>query len=246
MNTNPQTLIVVMPVYNSQKTLPMAIESILSQSYRNLRLVIVDDNSSDQSLEIAKLYLKDNRVTVLHNKKNMGAYYSRNVGLHFFKNSVWGYFTTHDADDVSFEHRYLRIVRMLKLPRIVAVQDTFQRIDLRNGKELGAALTMAHAVFKRQVFASIGYFENVRFGADWEYWQRLNAFNKKNRYKTSAIKDVVGDSFVHENNLTIQIPLTSIHRKRYMSSTRKSVAIMSSIENWYRDFVNNQVTEVIS
>lgn len=236
MNTTSQTLLVVMPVYNAQRTLSMAVESILSQSYRNLKLVIVDDRSTDKTLDIASMYLGDERVSLYRNMKNMGAYYSRNVGLYLNRNDRWKYFTTHDSDDISFEHRYIKIIRMLRRPRNIAVQDTFRRIDMASGKILGDQLTMAHAVFNRLAFERLGYFENVRFGADWEYWNRLNAWNRINRYRTSAINEVVGESFVHDANLTVQIPINSPARNQYIKDTRKKMRFLSSSADYYEPF----------
>lgn len=241
-NSNPQTLLVVMPAYNSQATIAMAIESILNQSYKNLRLVIVDDASEDNTLKIAKMYLKDPRVSVYHNKKNLGAYYSRNVGLYMFRNKNWGYFTTHDADDVSFEHRYIKLIRMLRRPRYSGVQDTFRRVELRSGRDLGAHLTMAHAVFQRHVFDDIGYFHMVRFGADWEHWTRLNSWNRVNKFKTAAVTEVLGESFVHEKNLTVQIPINSSARLNYIKKVRQDIRTRNITEDWYRGFTFNDNT----
>lgn len=237
MDTNSQTLMVIMPVYNSEKTLRGAVDSILEQSYRNLRLVIVDDASTDKSFEIAKEYAKDVRVVLLRNKQNRGAYYSRNIGLDFIKQLNWGYFTTHDSDDISFMHRYLKIIRLLKNPRVVATRDIFERVDLRTGQSLGSHTTMAHAVFKRSVFEKLGYFENVRVGADWEYWHRMNVSNTGTRLKTSLVNEVVGKSYIHGNNLTVQIPLNSVHRKAYVQGTKKRTRKRSIEGKWYREFV---------
>lgn len=234
--TNPQTLIVVMPLYNAEATAEHAIESILGQSLKNLRLIIVDDASTDRSFEIAKRYASNPKVTLLRNANNRGAYYSRNAGLYFVRGMSWGYFTTHDADDISFEHRYLTMVRALKRPRIVAVQDSFERVELKTNKSLGSSLTMAHAAFHRHIFDSIGYFEEVRFGADWEYWQRMNAYNSYNKFKSYAIQETMGKAFIHENNLTTKIPLKSVHRRNYMHETRQRVKKMSAGANWYRHF----------
>jgi glycosyltransferase involved in cell wall biosynthesis len=236
MNTNPQTLLVVMPVYNGQRTLSMAIESILNQSYRNIKLVIIDDCSTDNTLQIASMYLGDGRVSVYTNKQNMGAYYSRNVGLYLFRNKNWGYFTTHDSDDISFEHRYIKLIRMIKKPRTTAVQDTFRRIEMSTGKVLGENLTMAHAVFNRQAFDAIGYFENVRFGGDWEHWTRLAAWNKINRSRTLATADVLGESFIHDNNLTVQIPLGSYQRSNYIKDVRRKMKTLAPMGNYYYSF----------
>jgi len=244
MHSNPQTLMVIMPVYNSERTLGLAIESVLNQSHRNLRLIIVDDASTDQSLEIARSYLSDSRVAVFCNKENMGAYYSRNVGLGFISTQNWGYFTTHDADDISYPHRYLKLIKSLKSHKHVAVQDVFRRINLKTGKVIDSSLTMAHAVFKHEVFKKIGYFEMVRFGADWEYWQRMNAYLRDSRYSSTAIKETLGDSFIHDNNLTVQIPVNSRRRKEYIKTTRENIAKMIQQRSFHRDFqINTRITK---
>ena len=236
MNTNPQTLVVVMPVYNSQATLSMAIESILGQSYRNLRLVIVDDASEDESLDIARSFMHDSRVVVLQNKENRGAYYSRNAGLDFFKDMNWGYFTTHDADDISYKHRYFKMITLMKRPRVFAVQDTFRKIDLKTTTVIESKLTMAHAMFKREIFKRIGYFEVVRFGADWEYWQRAMAFMKERKMQSVSISETLGDALIHNNNLTVQIPVGSTPRKQYVKHSRKNIAKMVEQGLLYRSF----------
>lgn len=247
IKTNPQTLVVIMPAYNSEATIGKAIESILSQSYRNLRLVVVDDCSTDSTLAIAKSYLRDDRVAIYKNNKNSGAYYARNVGLAAVKDVSWYAFTTHDADDVSFEHRYVRSIKFLKKPRFVAVQDTFRRIDLKTKKNLGESLTMAHAVFAREVFEKIGYFEVVRFGADWEYWLRMNAYSKHERMRSISIQEVVGESYVHKDNLTVQIPIGSALRRKYIKDSYANMIPMNSNFNWYRDFnIDNSITELIA
>ena len=82
-------ILIVMPVYNAEKTLRLAIDSILNQSYKHFYLIIVDDCSTDSSLEIAKEYAKDSRVKLYRNTENRGAYYSRNIGLYFGKKLRW-------------------------------------------------------------------------------------------------------------------------------------------------------------
>jgi len=230
------TILVVMPIYNAQDTLDLAIQSILNQTYKNFKLVLVDDCSTDNSLNIAKSYTYDDRVLVYQNSKNRGAYYSRNVGLKTHSDKIWGYFTTHDADDISYENRFASMVRMLQSSRINAVQDTFERKDYETKRSLSTLLTIAHAMFKRSVFDKIGYFEEVRFGADWEYWARLNVYNKESNLSTRAINDLMGESFIHKNNLTIQIPLNSIKRKNYITESRIKHRQMLSANNLYIDF----------
>ncbi len=72
---------VIVPVYNVAKYLPACIESILAQSYSNFELLLVDDGSTDGSLDICNSYAsQDNRIKVL-SKHNGGVSSARNLGL---------------------------------------------------------------------------------------------------------------------------------------------------------------------
>ena len=70
-----------MSVYNGEKYLAEAIESILHQTYKNFEFIIVNDGSSDKSIDIIKEYMtKDNRI-VLIDRENKGLPYSLNEGI---------------------------------------------------------------------------------------------------------------------------------------------------------------------
>ena len=78
--TQPKISIIV-PVYNSEKYLCACIDSILSQSFRDFELILVDDGSRDSSQRICDDYAqKDSRIKVIH-KKNGGVSSARNAGL---------------------------------------------------------------------------------------------------------------------------------------------------------------------
>lgn len=73
---------VIVPVYNNENDLEKCIESILSQTYKNFELILVNDGSTDKSPQICEKFAdKDNRVKVIHRKKNGGAAAARNDGL---------------------------------------------------------------------------------------------------------------------------------------------------------------------
>ncbi len=72
---------VIIPVYNAEKYLPKCIESVLSQTYTDIELILVDDGSPDNSGKICDEYaLKDSRIRVIH-QKNGGQSSARNAGL---------------------------------------------------------------------------------------------------------------------------------------------------------------------
>lgn len=229
-----------MPVYNAEKTLKKAMKSVLSQTFKNIHLVVIDDNSTDKSLAIAKQFLSDSRVSVYKNKQNMGAYYSRNIGLYLSKDLDWTHFTTHDADDISFKNRYKDILKMMNAnEKIVAAEDTFDRISLDTGKVISSSVTFAHAIFVREVFGIMGYFDSVRFGGDWEYWTRLKRIihDLDQKQKVIRVRTVMGESYIHDSNLTVLIPEGSKQRNAYVYRANRKIDKIIKLKTYYYDFV---------
>ncbi|MDL1964019.1 MAG: glycosyltransferase [Deltaproteobacteria bacterium] len=103
---------VIMSVYNSEKYLDQSIQSILDQSSRDFEFIIVNDASTDRSLEIIKKYQKrDERIILLNNEKNIGLTKSLNEALNEAKGS---YIARQDADDVSLPERLGKQYRLLE------------------------------------------------------------------------------------------------------------------------------------
>lgn len=87
---------IILPVYNTKEYLDQCISSVLSQTYKNLELICVDDGSYDGSGEIVDKYARqDDRVIAIH-QKNSGESAARNVGLRHATGDVWGFI---DCDD---------------------------------------------------------------------------------------------------------------------------------------------------
>ena len=112
MKTIYPLLTVLMPVYNADKFLDESINSILSQTYSEFELLILDDASTDNSLKIIKAYAKeDKRIKVLVNQKNRGEAKCRNILL---KNSKTEFIAWMDADDISLPVRLQTQIDFLK------------------------------------------------------------------------------------------------------------------------------------
>lgn len=107
MNKNDFPMIsIIMPVYNSDKYVAQAIQSVLKQSFEDFELIIVDDGSTDNSGFICDEYAKnDSRIIVLH-KQNGGVCSARNVGI---EKSKGKYITFIDNDDF-YEEGFLDIL----------------------------------------------------------------------------------------------------------------------------------------
>lgn len=88
---------VVIPIYGVELYLPSCIDSVISQTYKDIEVILVDDKSPDSSGDIADRYvIKDNRVKVIHNLKNEGLNMARSIG---FKASSGDFVTFIDSDD---------------------------------------------------------------------------------------------------------------------------------------------------
>ena len=102
---------IIMPVYNAEKYVSEAIESVRNQSYENWELIIVDDGSTDRSPEIIDAYSrKDPRIKFLHQKKQ-GVSMARNFAL---CQTHGEYVTFIDSDDVYHPDRLYRMVQIFE------------------------------------------------------------------------------------------------------------------------------------
>ena len=73
---------IIMAAYNAEKTIEQAINSVLSQTYPNFELLVIDDCSTDRTVRlIQQLAIKDNRIRLVQNEKNSGVSYTRKHGL---------------------------------------------------------------------------------------------------------------------------------------------------------------------
>ena len=94
---------IVVPIYNSEKYIGRCINSIINQSYRNLEIILINDGSKDNSLNICKKFAKQDKRIILLNQNNNGVSAARNAGIDIAKGE---YISFIDADD-SVEKNYI-------------------------------------------------------------------------------------------------------------------------------------------
>ncbi len=108
---------VIMPVYNGEKYLREAIDSILNQTFSDFEFIIINDASKDNTEEIIKSY-KDNRIIYLKNEKNLGVAGTLNRGIDIAKGE---YIARMDADDISLPYRFEKQVAFMEKHHEVGV-----------------------------------------------------------------------------------------------------------------------------
>lgn len=126
---------IILPVYNAERTLESAVKSILSQTNSSLRLIAIDDGSTDNSSTLLRAFAeRDSRVRVL-SQPNSGIVAALNTGL---AASTAPIIARQDADDLSFPTRLEIQLRYLNLhPSCVAVSAWAEHID-SDGRPLGS------------------------------------------------------------------------------------------------------------
>ena len=86
---------VIIPLYNAERYISRTLQSVLSQSYKNIEIIIVDDESPDDSVKVCQQFT-DPRIKIIH-QKNRGLAGSRNTGI---RNASGEYIAFMDADDI--------------------------------------------------------------------------------------------------------------------------------------------------
>jgi glycosyltransferase involved in cell wall biosynthesis len=187
----PTKLTVVMPVYNGEKYLSESIESILSQTFTDFEFLIIDDGSSDKTVEIIKSF-DDNRIVFLQNAANLGLSKSLNIGIH---QSHGNYIARQDADDISLPTRLEKQFKYLENhPKVGVIGTTTEWIDEKGDhllfwsrptdnisiqESLIYTCNIIHGstMYRRQAVEEIGlYNSKLRTGQDYDLWLRLSEF----------------------------------------------------------------------
>lgn len=228
---------VIIPLYNKEKYIENAIKSVLNQTFTDFNLVIVNDCSTDKSVEIASKYISDT-VEIIHHKKNAGLAAARNSGI---KNTNSNYITYLDADDLwkpTFLESIFQLIQnfpearifgtnyeeiwgaVIKNPlngsEILPIDFTgyinFFKINVKQG-----IYTHGSVCFHKEVFEKIGYYnEDIGFSEDLDFNIRAN-YNFKLAYDNSVQMSYFMQT---ENQLT------------QSSLLNKTIPDFDTYENW--------------
>ena len=140
---------VVIPTFNRSHLLLRALDSVLSQSYKNVEIIIVDDFSSDHTVEMVKHFFKERqfeKFKLIENEKNYGVSYSRNQAI---KESGGDYIAFLDSDDEWLERKLERQMDFFKINSQVALVHG-EEIWIRNGVRVNQK--KIHQKFGGQIF----------------------------------------------------------------------------------------------
>ena len=189
MLDNPK-ISVIMSVYNGEKYLGEAIDSILNQNFTDFEFIIVGDGSTDDSLKVVQTY-HDKRIRVIDNEENIGLTKSLNKAMREARGEL---IARQDADDISLPNRFEEQVKYFEQHPETALLGTSIYIIDGDGKILGKRIVLANpskslvkvnqfshgsTMFRREIVRELGgYNELFRYGQDYELWLRIAKYNK--------------------------------------------------------------------
>lgn len=193
---------VIIPSYNHEKYIAIAIDSVLGQSYSDLELIIIDDGSSDSSAEIINSYADTRVISVF--QENEGAHAALNRGL---KMATGDYLTILNSDDSYHQDRLKECIAVFENHTTVDFISSWINVVDQVGKTLGIkeawlnmepwaienkdktfissgdyrlnalmsnfVSTTSNMIFKREVYEKVGGMRNLRFTHDWDFLLRV-------------------------------------------------------------------------
>jgi len=170
---------VIMGAFNEVATIGKAIESIINQTYSCWELIIVDDCSTDGTLEIIAGYCeKDSRIKVYKNNRNIGLAESLNKAINYASGI---YIARMDADDISLPNRFEEQVKILDSdPRVMVVGSAAYYVSSHNHTKKLVRMPQHHKELSRRIF-KMSPFIHPSVVMRSEFLSRTGGYNVKLR-----------------------------------------------------------------
>lgn len=221
-----ESISVIIPVYNAEKYLADAVESVLQQTVQPAEIILVDDGSTDSSVEVAEKFIPH---VILIRQKNKGISGARNTGIRHSKGDILAFI---DNDDIWPPDHIEKLSALLQerkelhmafgyVQQFISgdVKSTSGRIpegqEIMRGYVAGASLT------KKEVFEDVGLFDENLILAEYVDWF---ARAKEAGYLHDITEHIVLKRRIHTHNIGIQkrahihdytkVLMASIKRKR--------------------------------
>jgi len=245
---NKITLSIITPAFNASSFIAEAIESILNQTYTNFEYIILDDNSTDNTFDIARSYeKKDKRIKVYRNKHRLGIPQNRNKGISL---ATGRFVMWQDADDISHPKRAEKLVNFMDNNKEVGMCGTnvlffdkknqkgkrlYKTSDqeLRNSIFLYSPISQPSAIVRTECFRVLGGFKSK-----WESAEDLEmSFRIGTKYKLANLNECLLKYRLHNKSTTythlIRTESNTLKiRKEYNKTKYYNMTLIDKIYNF--------------
>lgn len=158
---------VIIPVYNAEKFIARALDSVLAQTYQELEVILVDDRSTDKSAQIIEKYAAEHTEIKYHlQEKNMGAAVARNTALELARGRYVAFL---DSDDEWYSEKIEAQLKLLKERNMFFAYTAIEMIDesgslVKNKREVKEELDYKFLLRNTMVATSSVLIDRSRFG----------------------------------------------------------------------------------
>jgi len=190
----------IIPVFNGEKYIEAAIESVLNQTYKNIEIIIVDDGSTDNTLNLIE---KFNGNVKYIRQSNSGSGVARNLGISKASGDFIGFL---DSDDMWDKNKIL--LQLECFDNNLEIEACLCNIKLINEKETGilddeyvivTPYTVCSILIKTYALKKVRLFNaNLKFGEDTDWFMRI----RKLEIPVKILKDTLVYARLHKDNLT--------------------------------------------
>ena len=175
---------IVIPMHNSSNYIKQCIESVINQTYKNIEIIIVDDKSTDNGIEIIKKY-NDERIRVIELKKNVGPAIARNIGI---RKSTGEYICFLDSDDywyIDKIEKQMNFINLKKCEFIFSGYVFFKNNEQKSIVHVPEKINYEEALKNTTIFTSTVmfnmnilkkkdiYMPNIKKGQDTATWWKV-------------------------------------------------------------------------
>lgn len=246
---------VIMPVYNGEKYLREAIDSILNQTFTDFEFIILNDASKDSTEEIIKSYT-DNRIVYIKNEQNLGVAGTLNRGLEIAKGE---YIARMDADDISLHNRFEKQMLFMDTHPDVGVCGSHIRIFGEDGVErdyiysetderlrvdmlFNSGFAHPAVMIRKSILDKKNLFYNTEFekAEDYRMWYDIMSVSKGHNLQEPLLRYRHHQNQVTKTNVKEQtIAVTRMRKVMYNTlnlGTEEYLEVFSKICNGVRTF----------
>ena len=246
---------VLLPVFNSDKYVGKAIESILNQTFKDWELIIINDGSKDETSKVINCF-RGKKIRIIEYKKNMGLVFALNEGSKISKGK---YITRMDADDISFKNRLQVQVNFMEKHEEIGVCGSWAKtfgekkglwktpikdIDIKTMMIFNSPLIHPSVMIKKSMMKE---YPNYKRAEDYGLWVELIDKTKFHNIPEYLIKyrlHELAKQQRQDKDKSILNIRKIVLEKTGIKLSRKELSIFNSFANWKNVKTEKQLDDV--
>ncbi len=213
---------IIIPTFNKESTIAKVIDSVLTLDYPKKEIIVVNDGSTDKTLEICKKYEREGKIKLISYQKNRGKAFALNKGI---KASSFDIIVTVDADSFPKKNSLKKLMKYFVDPEVGAVAGTVKVLNKNKFLTLAQGLEYLHQGFQR---VCQGFLDAIMVAPG-----PLTAYRKEALIKTGYFDN---DTSVEDFDMTIKI-----HKAGYKVMSERKAEVLTlapeSLDRWWKQRV---------